>query len=165
MFIVRNFIVDGLADRAQAKIKVRQPLASATLFIHDRQIEDAYIEIIKAELNVKKAKISRGKAGVLPHLEIDTKLTPELKAEGIMRELVRHVQNARKNAGLNVDDRIKLRLESDSKEVNEAVKGFKNTIFAETLATSELKGEGDYNETVKVEGQEVKISLKRVVGA
>jgi isoleucyl-tRNA synthetase len=81
-----------------------------------------------------------------------------------MRELVRVTQNARKKAGLNVEDRIHLRLESDSKEVNEAISRFKDTIYAETLCTAELKGNADYSETVKVENQEVKILLSRASG-
>ena len=78
-----------------------------------------------------------------------------------MRELVRHIQNARKNAGLNVEDRIKLKIETNSKDVKEAVDKFKDTIFTETLTTEKLKGDGQYSETVKVEGQEVIIRLSR----
>jgi isoleucyl-tRNA synthetase len=79
----------------------------------------------------------------------------------MMRELVRVTQNARKKAGLNVEDRIHLRLESDSKEVKEAVKKFRDTIFAETLVTAELVGKGSYSDTVDVEGTEVSISLAK----
>jgi isoleucyl-tRNA synthetase len=149
----REYIAEGLGQRAEAKIKVRQPLASVTV----PPIDDAYKGIITEELNVKKVKSGKS-------VSVDTKISPELKSEGIMRELVRVTQNARKKAGLNVEDRIHLRLESDSKEVNEAISRFKDTIYAETLCTAELKGNADYSETVKVENQEVKILLSRASG-
>src|SRR3989344_5388027 len=155
---VRDLVInEGLSQRAAAGIKVRQPLASVTinLEVNNRKELDP---IIAEELNVKNVKwVKSGKK-----VKVDTKITPDLKAEGVMRELVRHIQNARKKAGLNVDHRMKLRVESNSKEVNEAIKLFKETIFAETLATGDLDCEGDYNEAVKVEGREVTIRLSRV---
>jgi len=152
----REIIAEGLAQRAEVKVKVRQPLAAVKIsgLIDDHK---AYEEIIAEELNVKKVIWSSGKTRV----KVNTKLTDELKAEGLMRELVRHIQNARKNAGLNVEDRIKLKIETNSKDVKEAVDKFKDTIFTETLTTEKLKGDGQYSETVKVEGQEVIIRLSR----
>ncbi len=161
MLVIRLLIADGHSIRAEEKIKVRQPLTSATLNIHGRHLDEKYLEIIKGELNVKNVIISEGKKGVLPHIELDAKLTDELRTEGIMRELIRCIQNARKNADLQVDDRIKLTLQSESSAVEQAIKQFKETIFAETLATSELDGKGDHNETVKIEDKEVKISISK----
>ena len=163
MLFTRNFIVDGLAQRAEAKIKVRQPLASATLEIHGRSLDNEFLEIIKAELNVKEVKISEGKEGILAHIELDTELTPELRAEGIARELVRAIQNARKNAGFNVEDRIQLAFETQTAELTDAFSQFKDTINAETLATAELSNreEAEHSETVKVDGEEATLWLKR----
>ncbi|OVE79219.1 hypothetical protein BVY00_01000 [bacterium G20] len=154
---VRDLVInDGLSQRAAAGIKVRQPLAKVVCNLQLGNRED-FEQIIAEELNVKAVKWAKtGKA-----VKLDTNLTPELKNEGIMREIVRSVQNARKKAGLNVDDRIKLHLKTDDKAVANAIKQFKDLIFAETLATAELSGEGDYQETVKVEGSEVKISLSK----
>ncbi|MDO8592103.1 MAG: isoleucine--tRNA ligase [bacterium] len=154
---VRDIVInDGLSQRAEKGIKVRQPLASATVNLGVEN-EAELGQIIAEELNVKEVNWSKtGKTVV-----VDTKLTPELKTEGVMRELVRNVQNARKKAGLNVEDRIKLRLEADAEDITEAITKFKDVIFAEALVAGELKGEGDYTETVKVEGQQVKISLSK----
>jgi isoleucyl-tRNA synthetase len=113
-------------------------------------------QIIADELNVKEVV---NELGDEVKIEMDTTLTEELKAEGLARDLIRAIQNARKNAGFSIDDRINLRLESDSSEVNTALKQFQDTIYAETLTTAELTGEGSHSETVKVDGQEVKIHL------
>ncbi len=147
----REFIAEGLAQRAAAKIKVRQPLSSVKV----PEIRDELKAIIAEELNVKEVKTGQA-------VKLDTKITPELKAEGIARDLIRAIQNARKNAGFNVEDRIQLRLESASEEVNAAITQFKDLIFGETLATGELAGDGEHQETFKIEGQAVAAHLKRV---
>ena len=64
---------------------------------------------------------------------MDETLTPALKSEGLMREVVRYVQAARKNAGLNVDDRIKLSFNTDSSELNKAIYDFRDAIAQEVL--------------------------------
>lgn len=157
MTTIRELITDGLAKRAEAGIKVRQPLQAVTVDVNVER-PDEYAEIIRDELNVKEVKWHEsGSGGLL----IDTTITPELKAEGLMRDIVRHVQNARKQAGLNVEDRISLRISSESTEITEAIATFRDTIFTETLATGELDGDGDYQATVKVEGQEVVIGLAK----
>ena len=100
----------------------------------------------------------------LPHstLAIDWTITAELKREGMMREVVRYVQSARKKAGLNVDDRIELVLATDSEELRVAIDEHRDTIQAETLATS-LGAEGakEYEECVTVEGAALNISLTK----
>lgn len=152
----RVLITEGLAQRAAAAIKVRQPLSKAT--VTGLEMSPALQQIMADELNVKTVS---NQEGAEVAIRMDTELTDELKAEGLSRELTRFIQNARKKAGFNVDDRIKLRLESGSKEVNQAIEQFKDIIFAETLATGELTGEGEHTETFKVEGQEVKAFLER----
>ena len=77
-----------------------------------------------------------------------------------MREVVRAVQNGRKKAGLNVDDRIKLSIKA-SGELAEAITEHQKTIEAETLAVSLGDGEYAYKENVKVDGHEIAISLEK----
>ncbi len=152
---VRDVITEGLALRAEAGVKVRQPLASVSVSL-ELSNHIALTEIIKEELNVKEVKFVKSGS-----TKLDTNLSEELKLEGIARELIRNVQNARKNAGLNVDDRIELTIASDSKELILAFKAHKADIFTETLTTSELKADPTHSESVKIEGQELSISLKK----
>jgi isoleucyl-tRNA synthetase len=66
---------------------------------------------------------------------LDTALTPELEAEGVARDLVRAVQQARRDAGLAVSDRIVLTVAARA-EVADAARAHRDLISAETLATS-----------------------------
>jgi isoleucyl-tRNA synthetase len=152
----KALITEGLAQRATAGIKVRQPLAKAT--VTGLEMSPALQQIMADELNVKEVI---NQEGTEVAVQMDTNLTDELKAEGLSRDLIRFIQNARKNAGFNVDDRINLHLESSSTEVNTAIKQFKDTIYAETLATGELTGKGEHSETAKIDGHQVEIHLSR----
>ena len=149
----REIITAGLAERmkkteSEAQIKVRQPLAK--LVYAGEKLDDFYEQIIMEEVNVKS--VEHGEALVL-----DKTLTPKLLEEGKIRELIRFVQAARKKAGLNVDDRIKLMV---SMEVPET---YREMLMNEVLA-EELVHEGNfaYDEIVKVQGENVVISLEKI---
>jgi isoleucyl-tRNA synthetase len=66
---------------------------------------------------------------------LDATVNEELRHEGIARELVNKIQNLRKNAGLNVTDKIKLQIQKHER-INEAVEYYKNYIATQTLASS-----------------------------
>lgn len=148
---VRSSITEGLRLRAQAQIKVRQPLASVTLPV----CPDYLVDVVKEELNVKQ--VETGSKAV----ELDTHMTPELKREGLMREVVRNIQSARKEGGLNVDDRIALSLSTDDNELQKAIEEHIETIKAETLATDISGVKDGFESTVKVEGSTLTIKLKK----
>ncbi|MGL4339968.1 MAG: isoleucine--tRNA ligase [Rhodoglobus sp.] len=65
---------------------------------------------------------------------LDTEITPELEAEGLARDLIRAIQNTRKAAGLDVSDRITLRICGSSRGDIDALEQFAEMISAETLA-------------------------------
>jgi isoleucyl-tRNA synthetase len=92
---------------------------------------------------------------------LDTEITPELKQEGLMREVVRVVQAARKTAGLNVDDRIRLNLETSDEELKEAIAKFKTEIAGEVLAKEWSDDTLSYSEEAKIEGQDLALSLEK----
>ncbi len=148
----REAIGEGLMMRmkkseTEDQIKVRQPLKK---FVYKgEKLPEFYEEIIRDEMNVKE--VEHGE-----EYKLDKKLTKELKEEGFVRELIRVVQSARKKAGLNVDDRIKLAL------TFEVPKQYLETLKAEVLAT-EVTADGNYSydEIVKVEGEQGTISLEK----
>ena len=169
MNALRTAVNDGLSKRASEGIKVRQPLASVKLvntISQDAPAEVAQflIDIAKDELNVKSVEIvtDSESESAQPSVVYDLTITPELKREGLMREIVRHVQSARKQAGLQIDDRIVLSISSDNSEISQAVDAFADVIKAETLAV-ELNSAVNESEKydVKIEGKLVEISLKK----
>ncbi|MCU0667533.1 MAG: isoleucine--tRNA ligase [Patescibacteria group bacterium] len=171
METVRNYVNQGLGMRAKAGIKVRQPLKSVTVPSLGQYVD--FESILKEELNVKKVNVSKKpiklnekEAKMFGCFEsevyIDKSISPELKREGLMREVIRSVQSARKQAGLNVDDRIKLHIKTDDKQINQALGEHQVIIQAETLAV-EISGELDspFRIDTKIEGSDVQISIQK----
>ncbi len=92
----------GLKERDAAKIGLKWPLASATLY-SDKALGKEFEEIVKSQLNVKEIKTKKSKE---LKVELDTKLTSELEAEGYAREMSRQIQAFRKKLGLNKNDLV-----------------------------------------------------------
>lgn len=107
MSLVREFVTTALEARTKANVKVRQPLASLTLNI---EMVKEYNDILAEEINVKKVMFDISQTN---RVVIDTILTPELKMEGDTRDLIRAIQDMRKEAGLIPQDVIKLEIETD----------------------------------------------------
>jgi isoleucyl-tRNA synthetase len=94
-------------------------------------------------------------------LILDTAVTPELAAEGLARDVVRAVQQARRDAGLAVSDRIELTLAADA-EVRAAIDAHTDLITSETLTeTLHLTADGDGPPVSVGQGQSVVIGLSR----
>lgn len=174
MNALRAAVNDGLSKRAAEGIKVRQPLASAKLVSTISQntpeeVTQFLVDIARDELNVKSVEAVTGseldvpEASAQPSVVYDLTITPELKREGLMREIIRHVQSARKKAGLQVDDRIELGITSRDSEIAQAVDTFADTIKAETLAVKLGSAAADDMEKydVKVDGKLVEIYLRK----
>ncbi|MCX6734016.1 MAG: class I tRNA ligase family protein [Candidatus Peregrinibacteria bacterium] len=219
MHIVRQIVNLGHSARANASIKVRQPLASVSIATPDEvsvDVIEKYRDIILEELNVKQIEYIRelgdrvkikytpkskllgpkfGKdvqdiirmvksgdiqaiaggryqvgsfvlnaedievgyeaqdgAGVASEngytLLLDTHITETLVQEGIAREIVRFVQDMRKEATYDVSDRISLVVESEHVEISTAVTAFADYIRKETLA-EELQQGGAFDSDLK----------------
>ena len=164
---VRSIVKEGLSMRAKANIKVRQPLDKVILygkdfgFVGELNRTFDYMGLIKDELNVKHIKL-RPEDDREDKIDIDMEITPDLKREGLMREIIRHVQSARKKAGFQVDDRIELNIASSDAEITQAVDIFADTIKAETLAVKLGSAADDMEKyDVKVDGKPVEIYLKK----
>jgi isoleucyl-tRNA synthetase len=120
MQVVRDTASVGNAIRKEANIPVRQPLAELKV---KTDIPQNLLDLLQDELNVKKVTTKQDlpeqsgwvtKEGV--SLNVD--LTNELKIEGALRNLVRQVQDLRKEKGLSVEDKITLKLESTEENKN-----------------------------------------------
>jgi isoleucyl-tRNA synthetase len=240
---VRRLVGLGRQARTDAKVKVRQPLARALVTVPaERRGEVAsLLDLVAAELNVKRVGFASGEDGLVayrlvpnfralgprfgrqapavaaavreadagelaPRLQagerveleapgvgpvelgpdevgvaeepvtgwrvvreggasvaLDLTVTPELRLEGLARELVRAVQDLRKDAGLKVSDRIELAVEA-SGEVAEAVRARGDYLRAETLAVAlhdSPRGEGA-EATVELDGTPVRLWLRPV---
>ena len=164
---VRLIVSAGLQQRAQSKIKVRQPLAEVRINFYEleklknekKELFDELISVFRKELNVKAvvfdSSVEEGTA------VINIEITPELKLEGEAREIIRVIQEGRKKAKFNVEDRIVLGYTGKEKVFEK----FGDLIAKEVLATSvENKdiSDAEYNETMKIEGEEFIFALKRV---
>jgi isoleucyl-tRNA synthetase len=152
---VREYVTEALALRAEAKLKVRQPLARLGVPRLGEFVD--FKEILRDEVNVKAVEQAS-------ELTLDTELTPVLKQEGQMREVIRLVQNARKKAGLQVDDRITLVLATPDELLGKAITAHTDTIASETLATSLRIAQDDkqaFHETAKADGADLHIGLTK----
>ena len=99
--------------------------------------------------------------GVTVALELE--ITPELRREGLARELIRIVQDARKAAGLEVGDRIVLGLDVEG-ELAEAFEAHRAEIAAETLATEiadTTVPDATYEQTARVDSARVRVTVRR----
>lgn len=106
---VRNIVSLALEARAKANIKVRQPLAR--LSVNDAVVRSAELaQLIKDEVNVKEVIFSADIVGVVA---LDTTVTPELKKEGNLRDIVRLIQEMRKQKGLKPGEKVVLSAGAD----------------------------------------------------
>jgi isoleucyl-tRNA synthetase len=172
MAAARRAVTLGLQAREQAKIKVRRPLARALITGTGAEHATRHAAIIAEELNVKAVEVAASASaedGWVSAVDggmtvtLDTRMTPELLAEGMARELSRAVQNLRKKSGLAVSDRIHLGIEAPS-EVWKATEPHLDWLASETLATSIVRAaveEPDGKQDVTVDGLRITISLRR----
>ncbi|MBU0760970.1 MAG: isoleucine--tRNA ligase [Nanoarchaeota archaeon] len=111
--VAMKIIEKGLAERDRERIGLRWPLSKAVIK-SSSNLGKELGDIIARQLNVKKVevKIAKGNESVV---EIDTKITPELEAEGFAREVARKVQAERKKAGLKKGQLIELKVFADDK--------------------------------------------------
>lgn len=130
----------------------------------DGRIVAAGVELFEGEYEQRLVATDPAATAALPGgagvVVLDTAVTPELEAEGVARDLVRVVQQARKDAQLDVSDRITLTLELPE-AVRTAVEPHLEFVKSETLTSSVVFGEGTSEGTVG-DGLKVKVAVARV---
>ena len=149
MAAARKLVEKGLALRKEAKIKVRQPLAQLT--IDNEQLTTEFKKIIRDEVNVKRTVIGK-------KLKLDTEITPELKKEGLARELARAINQIRKEKGLTRAVRVTVGYQTEDKELREVLEEFNKEIKNQVLA-SELGASGGGTET-EINGKLIKLKIE-----
>ena len=123
---------------------------------HDHDLGPDDLQLVMKPLEGYQLE-REGSHAVALELELDD----ELRREGLAREVVHAVQNARKYAGLEVEDRIELRLGGDD-ELLAAAREYERYVSGETLARSVAYGDGDDANAATIEGRELLIGLARV---
>ena len=93
---------------------------------------------------------------------LDPTVTAELRAEGLAREVVSRIQNARKDAGLQVEDRIALGLWTDGQALAHAIRAHEAYVKSETLATQLywLDAPGDL-EVLDIGGEKLALAARK----
>lgn len=132
MTTIRNIIEIAHAQRKASGVKVRQPLSKITVTGCDKGQLKALEYLMKDELNIKRVEWGKDTAQTLS-VALDTTITPKLKAEGEARDLIRQIQQARKDAGVALDQQIVV-------ELPDWPNAFEEEIKIKVLATRLVKG-------------------------
>lgn len=152
---VRRLVTKALEARDKAGIKVRKPLASLSI-PETPALAEEFLSIIQDEVNVKI---------VLPVLQgidvqLDTNITPELQEEGFVREIIRSIQNGRKESGLAPKDVAAITITGTS-ETNNAVEKFRDQIRA-TTNTKDIKFEQISAEAETIGGLTFSVKVEKI---
>lgn len=166
---VREISAEGLALRAKAGIKVRQPLQkfkiqSADWRTKSKILDEELLNLIKDEVNVKEIVFDKN---IKKDFELDTKITAELKQEGIIRELARQIQRLRRDGGLVPEDLIAVSIKVGGKELKETIERFQKalteSIGAKSIEFSGAVGDGMLVERhFELENQEIWIGIVKI---
>ncbi|HOX30562.1 MAG TPA: class I tRNA ligase family protein [Candidatus Paceibacterota bacterium] len=156
----RKIVTLALADRAKHAVKIRQPLNKIT--INDKKpLSKELCALLSEELNVKAVVFEPVKEG---EMEFDYALTPELKEEGTVREILRHIQDARKTARYTPRDAINIYVKTTD-ELKKLIQKNQKQIISETKAKSlDFKNppKSAVADKFKTELGEVSLAIKKI---
>ena len=167
MELVRKIASLGLAERKEAGIKVRQPLASLKLKIKNEKskINDELLNLIKEEVNVKEIIFDKGGK---EEVVLDVEITPALRAEGLVREFIRIIQDARRDAGYEYDQKVGAYWFIEDKSLADAIKREEKFIKQKTVLKELRESRHDPEFVYNVEreqelepGRKIWLGLKR----
>ncbi|NCD00882.1 isoleucine--tRNA ligase [bacterium] len=166
MSLVKEIAELGLAKRDEVGIKVRQPLQSITVYCSsDLSLKEEQRELIKDELNIKEVILKKKEDLKNMEVELDINLSRELVLEGMKRELVRLINNLRKEGSLTISDKAEIYIGTKSKDVKETIDKYLEELKIEVLAEEIYLEENDdleIKKKVKANGEDIKVSLKVV---
>lgn len=154
MQLVRDASSLGLKLRQEHNLKVRQPLAALTLKDERLKGNTELLPLVADEVNVKEVLFD---SSLEEEAVLDTVITPELKEEGNVREVLRFIQDLRKKENLAPSDEATLVIATDAAgEV--FLERHWETLAKTTNLKSRERGQGD---KVPVEGMYIALSVKR----
>jgi len=158
---IRDLSAKALSLRQKENLKVRQPLKELRIKNNELRGQSELLEILKEEINVKEIVFDKDLAS---DIELDTTLTQELKEEGIIRELIRQIQEERKNQGLVPQDKIKIILELANPKLQSILEKQKEFIKQKTGA-EELKIQitsQEIAEEIVINEQKVGLKIQKI---
>jgi len=136
---IRKVVELALAKRDEVGIKVRQPLQKLTIVRTPFSKEGE--KLIKDEVNIKEIDYIEDKSlSVLGIKELDTNISKELKEEGFYRELVRTINQLRKEAKLTIKDKVIVYYQTDSVFIKDVINQFKTDLLKVTLSQDIIEG-------------------------
>ena len=160
---VRRLAEEARGQREAAGVPTRQPLAAAV--VSGVELSSELAHVLAQEINVQEVLGRPGVAGERPQITLDFELTPELRRDGLLRQLVRQVQNLRKQSGMNPGDPASLFLETQSVDLREAVRlggaQLRTQCFLTGVELRERDGSGDSGKwrELSLQGEEVAMLL------
>ncbi len=167
MDLARKIVELGLALRAEQKIRVRQPLQALT--INKAELSHQVLGIIADELNVKevtvadkimdKGWVTKEEGGLIVWL--NTTLTDELKKEGLAREIVRTINQMRKEQKLTIADRVMVKYHTRSELLRSVFQDPNGEIKKSTLADELAEDEKTAGVEVEIDGEKVVVEVTK----
>ena len=132
---------------------------------HEASVEGSNVRIERRHVSIKAVypEWLSVKETDLGLVAVDLRLGREEVLEGLAREIVRRIQFMRKEAGLNIEDRIKAYIEAGDKEILDAVKAFEDYIKGETRAVELVVGGArGYTKEWEIDGKKVILGIEKV---
>jgi isoleucyl-tRNA synthetase len=166
MAVTQQVVSSALGLRTEAGHRVRQPLSELRLWGDEQVLRSLkrFEWLIREQLNVKRVSFEAAPAdpdwvvrdtGTL-RLGLNVALTPELRREGLARDMVRHIQTLRRSAGLAPEDRIWIDMNTEDPELVEVIATWSDHLRAETLCD-------DLDVVSPAEGQVVRLGGREMV--
>ncbi|MBU6414717.1 class I tRNA ligase family protein [Patescibacteria group bacterium] len=161
MKMVREIVAQALKLRADAGIKVRQPLAKLKVKSVKSKVERGLLDLIKDEVNVKEVVFDDK---ISADVELDTHISEALREEGLIREILRNIQEMRRDFGLQPKHKIKIQF-AGNKTIEAILEKWKKEIMFESGAkqfTIGGKKQFGIEREVRLDGAELWIGLDKI---
>jgi len=167
---LRHIVEIALSIRKEVGIRVRQPLSKLEILAPISR--HGTMDLIASEMNVKNVQFAGNeindrvkdsnwfvKGDDLVKVALNTEITDKLKKEGLVREVIRAINQKRKEQKLTRDDRIAVTYKTEDELLSSVFTDHKDIILESVLADSLEEGDG---EVVEIDGRELQLTVKRV---